>query len=337
MIVAAVVKGAAAGAAGATALNATTYADMALRGRPASTVPQQAVEAVAARSGRAVPGEDWQRPNRVAGLGSLAGIGTGVGVGIAAGLLGPVLNRLPWKVSALLIGAGATAATTVPLKRLKVTDPAAWSAKDWAADAVPHLAYGAVTTGVLRRMGRPRVRPVPEPTKEKIMLRTKIKKAAGDAEIREKANAAAAYAAEKANVAATYTAEKVGQFADQVKQAAADAELKEKAQVRAHDVAERAERVSRRMQKRARKAERKARKKAKATARSVRKSARKDTDAIATKVSRRVRRAAARTEVRAQEATHAAAVKAEKKAGEIRKATEKAATKAEKKVKAAVK
>lgn len=43
--------GAAAGAAGTTALNAVTYLDMAWRARPASQTPEQAVEKLAERAG----------------------------------------------------------------------------------------------------------------------------------------------------------------------------------------------------------------------------------------------------------------------------------------------
>jgi hypothetical protein len=33
-----------------------------------------------------------------------------------------------------------------------VTDPRTWTRLDWSADIVPHLAYGAVTATVLRRL-----------------------------------------------------------------------------------------------------------------------------------------------------------------------------------------
>ena len=51
------VRGAVAGAAGTTALNAATYLDMALRARPASETPQHAVDEIARRSGHPVPGD----------------------------------------------------------------------------------------------------------------------------------------------------------------------------------------------------------------------------------------------------------------------------------------
>ena len=49
-------KGALAGAAGTAALNGVTYLDMAVRARPASEAPQQAVDKVADRFGRLCSG-----------------------------------------------------------------------------------------------------------------------------------------------------------------------------------------------------------------------------------------------------------------------------------------
>ncbi|HKS44302.1 MAG TPA: hypothetical protein VJT49_04145, partial [Amycolatopsis sp.] len=83
----ALLKGALAGAAGTTALNATTYLDMAVRARPASETPQQAVDELANRSGLPVPGGGEDKQNRLAGLGLLTGIATGVGVGMVSGML----------------------------------------------------------------------------------------------------------------------------------------------------------------------------------------------------------------------------------------------------------
>jgi hypothetical protein len=147
------IRGALAGAAGTTALNAVTYADMAARGRPASELPQRAVEKMADDTGTGIPGDDEQRQNRVDGLGPLLGLATGVGVGVAAGLLRPLLVRVPGWVCGPLVGAVAMALTDGPMKRLGLTAPQDWSATDWASDAVPHLAYGAVTVATLRRLG----------------------------------------------------------------------------------------------------------------------------------------------------------------------------------------
>jgi hypothetical protein len=75
------VKGAMAGLAGMTALNAATYVDMVWRGRPASSTPEQVIEELAKRSGRTIPGDSHERPNRVQAMGALAGIAAGVTVG----------------------------------------------------------------------------------------------------------------------------------------------------------------------------------------------------------------------------------------------------------------
>jgi hypothetical protein len=150
-------RGAAAGAAGTTALNAATYLDMAVRGRASSSAPQDLVEAVADRADVEIPGHDDERDNRLAGLGPLSGIGVGVVVGAAAGLvLGALRKRgvtLPAPIPVVLIGAAAMASSDVPLKLFGISDPTEWKGKDWAADALPHLLYGLVTYATIRAAG----------------------------------------------------------------------------------------------------------------------------------------------------------------------------------------
>lgn len=140
--------GALAGAAGTTALNAVTYLDMAARGRPASSTPQDTVKALADRVGVSIPGDEQTRQNRLAGLGPLTGIGAGVAVGAALG----ALRALGWRPG-LLTGAAAAAGAAMvgangPMALVGTTDPRTWSAKAWVSDVVPHLAYGAVTQWV---------------------------------------------------------------------------------------------------------------------------------------------------------------------------------------------
>ena len=78
--------GAAAGAAGTTALKAVTYLDMAVRGRPSSSRPKDTVEKLSAVVHVRVPGDDDVRQNRIQGLGPLTGIAAGVGTGALLGL-----------------------------------------------------------------------------------------------------------------------------------------------------------------------------------------------------------------------------------------------------------
>jgi len=149
-----VLKGAAAGAAGSTALNAVTYVDMAVRGRGASDTPQQTVDTLADKADLAVPGDGETRDNRLTGLGSLSGIVTGVGVGAAFGVLRRIGLRPPVPVGGVLVGLGAMAATDGTMAALKVSDPRTWSATDWASDLVPHLVYGLVTYATLAKLDR---------------------------------------------------------------------------------------------------------------------------------------------------------------------------------------
>jgi hypothetical protein len=120
-------RGAAAGAAGTTALNAATYLDMVVRGRGSSSAPADLAEAVAERADVEIPGEGDERDNRLAGLGPLSGTGVGVVVGAAAGLmLGALRKRgvtLPAPVPVVLIGATAMALSDVPLKLFGISDP----------------------------------------------------------------------------------------------------------------------------------------------------------------------------------------------------------------------
>jgi len=146
-----VLIGAAAGAAGTTALNAVTYLDMVARGRPTSSTPEATVEKLADKAHVPVPGEGDARQNRVAGLGPLTGlvagvgVGAGLGVGRAAGWASRPGGQRPARHRGRLDrqqraddGAG------------RVTDPRTWAATDWVADVVPHVVYGAVTAWVLR-------------------------------------------------------------------------------------------------------------------------------------------------------------------------------------------
>ncbi len=144
------VRGAAAGAAGTTALNAVTYLDMVVRARGTSSTPEDTIEKMADKAGLSIAGEGDDRQNRVSGLGALTGILSGVGMGAVLGVV---------RASGLRRGmvAGTAAATLLalvgangPMTALGITDPRTWSSSDWAADIVPHVAYGAVTAWVLR-------------------------------------------------------------------------------------------------------------------------------------------------------------------------------------------
>ncbi|MFJ3645004.1 hypothetical protein [Streptomyces murinus] len=46
--------------------------------------------------------------------------------------------------------------TDTPIAGLGISDPRAWSPADWTADALPHLAYGLVTYGLISAAHRHR-------------------------------------------------------------------------------------------------------------------------------------------------------------------------------------
>ena len=148
-------RGAAAGAAGTTALNLVAYGDMAVRGRPASTTPEQTVEKLAGKAHVSVPGAPERRQNRVEGLGALTGLGAGVAIGALVGLIRALGYRSQPLVGTGLITAGVLVATNGPMTVLGVTDPRTWSRVDWIRDVVPHLAYGAVVKATMDALDRP--------------------------------------------------------------------------------------------------------------------------------------------------------------------------------------
>jgi hypothetical protein len=147
--------GAAAGAAGTTALDATTYLDMLLRARPASSTPEETMQRLSDLTHVPIPGDEEERRNRLAGLGALTGLVAGIAAG---GFLG-VVRAGGWRprpaVGVLAATAVALLVGNVPMTVSGVTDPRTWSAGDWAADLVPHAAYGVVTAGVLNRLDPP--------------------------------------------------------------------------------------------------------------------------------------------------------------------------------------
>ena len=150
-----VLRGAAAGAAGTTALNAVTYLDMAGRGRGTSSTPEDTVEALAAKAHVSIPGDEETRQNRVSGLGPLTGLFAGVGVGVLAGLARASGFRSQPLVGTALTTIGVLIGTNGPMTALGITDPRTWPLSSWVTDVVPHLAYGAVVKTTMDAFDRP--------------------------------------------------------------------------------------------------------------------------------------------------------------------------------------
>lgn len=137
-------RGAAAGAAASTALNAVTYLDMTFRGRASSSTPEQTMEKLAGKAHVDIPGDEETRQNRLQGLGPLTGLVAGVGVGVATGLVRATGFRSSTPVGTALTTVGVLVAANGPMTMLGITDPRKWSATDWISDVVPHVVYGLV-------------------------------------------------------------------------------------------------------------------------------------------------------------------------------------------------
>lgn len=141
--------GAISGALGTFALNVTTYADMAVRGRSSSSAPSKLVGVVAERTGLVSSSNgNAQKPeiqNRESGLGALLGYVNGVGVGVLYGLLRTQTKDVSMPLAGIGVGLAAMAASDVPLVASGVSDPKTWGLSGWLGDLVPHIIYGMVT------------------------------------------------------------------------------------------------------------------------------------------------------------------------------------------------
>jgi hypothetical protein len=124
-------------------LNVTTYLDMAVRGRSASSVPEDDVQKLVDRLGLSLGEDEKAKANRKSAIGTLMGYLTGAGVRVAYGLGRPALRRLPAMPAAVLVGVAAMAATDAASTAMRTTDPRSRSAQAWLSNLIPHLAFGA--------------------------------------------------------------------------------------------------------------------------------------------------------------------------------------------------
>ncbi|MFI6819967.1 hypothetical protein ACIBJE_03310 [Micromonospora sp. NPDC050187] len=149
----AAVDGMIAGAVGSAALNMVGYLDMVVRGRPASSTPDETAGRLAGAT-HVDLGAGEPAANRRAGLGPLLGYGLGVGVGALFAVAAHCRPVAP-PVAVALLGAGVMAMSDGTMTALRVTDPRGWSRTDWLADIVPHLAYGVAAAATWYRLRPP--------------------------------------------------------------------------------------------------------------------------------------------------------------------------------------
>lgn len=135
-----IVYGMAAGAAGTAVLNATTYADMAIRSRPASELPAKMVKELARRAGIAPP----EGPRETA-IGALLGYVDGFGAGALFGMLRPAMRDVPWFAAGIGLAALTMLLSEGTATAMGQTDPRKWGTSGWIADIIPRCLYGWVT------------------------------------------------------------------------------------------------------------------------------------------------------------------------------------------------
>lgn len=144
-------RGAIAGAAGTIALDQTTYGDMLIRGRGASSVPARMAGVLAEQFGIAPLSPESRSDtadNRREVAGALLGYTTGIGIGVLYGLLRGQPREGAAPLAGVAVGLSAMAASDIPIALTGVSDPATWSTTDWLSDLIPHLVYGLVTVAV---------------------------------------------------------------------------------------------------------------------------------------------------------------------------------------------
>ena len=149
-------RGAIAGAAGTIALDLTTYGDMLVRGRGASSVPAQVAGVLAGEFGispLASSAEGGVADNRREAAGAMLGYLTGVGIGALYGTLRGDSDGRAVLLAGAAVGLSAMAASDVPIALTGVSDPRTWSTTDWLSDLIPHLLYGLVTVAVYEAIG----------------------------------------------------------------------------------------------------------------------------------------------------------------------------------------
>lgn len=132
-------SGAIAGAAGTAVLNAGTYIDMAVRGRPPSELPEKMVSRIASTAGIAV------EPNRRIALGALLGYADGFGIGALFGIIRPQTQHFTWFWAGIALAAATMLVSEGSATALGETNPARWPVSQWISDLLPRCFYGWIT------------------------------------------------------------------------------------------------------------------------------------------------------------------------------------------------
>ncbi|GAA3352418.1 hypothetical protein GCM10017744_001310 [Streptomyces antimycoticus] len=130
-------------------LGLVSYADMAVRARPASTTPEETLRKLTARLHIRIPGTGERLGNRIAGLAPMTGFAAGLGMRAVLGVARAAGWRPSLRRQYVVATVGALIGTNGPMTVLGVTDPRTWGLAGWVSDIVPHIAYAVVTVHVL--------------------------------------------------------------------------------------------------------------------------------------------------------------------------------------------
>ena len=144
------IHGTLAGAAGTAALNAATYADMAVRGRPPSELPKKMIKEFAQRAGVTQlrkPDDELseEQRNQETALGALLGYVDGIGAGALFGLMRPAMRDVSWFWAGRALGAFTGLLSEGIATAMHQTNPAKWGVSGWLSDIVPRFVYGWTT------------------------------------------------------------------------------------------------------------------------------------------------------------------------------------------------
>ncbi|MBD5633420.1 MAG: hypothetical protein IAI49_02975 [Candidatus Eremiobacteraeota bacterium] len=140
-----IARGLLAGAAGILALDAYTYVDIFVRGRPPSDLPATTVQKLAQTFGIGglASEESEVAKNRRGGAGALLGYGVGLGSAISYSTVRPFLEEwIPWPMAGAILGATTLVVSEGSATALGATDWSTWSVSDWISDIVPRTLYG---------------------------------------------------------------------------------------------------------------------------------------------------------------------------------------------------
>lgn len=126
--------GVAAGAAGTAVLNATTYLDIAVRGRAPSDLPSRMAKHLAQKIGISLD------EHRQTGLGMLLGYADGLSVGAILSGARAVFPRLPMLWTGMALGIATLAISEGTATLMHEADPATWT--QWLSSLLPRFMYG---------------------------------------------------------------------------------------------------------------------------------------------------------------------------------------------------